>query len=272
MESHEHVCKSCGNRFVGLYCNLCGEKVIEPKDRSFRSFLSGVMTAVTLADNKVVKTMWGVLIRPGFLSKEYAEGRRVNYLAPLSLFFGLNLVYFLFPVIQLFNASLKTQLDAGYGPWVAEIVARVMVRLNISDINSFALVYNQKTTALAKLMVMVFVIIASLPLNLFYSKRNRYFSDHVAYMVELACFNLFVNTIALTLITNLFHLGHYLNELSLAVLFAGTNLYFLLRSGSTFYHERGWLLVVKSVLMLLVLKLALQIYRAILFFVTIWSL
>jgi hypothetical protein len=42
----------------------------------------------------------------------------------------------------------------------------------------------------------------------------------------------------------------------------------LLRSGMLFYGERGWRLVVKSMLMMLFLKLALEVYRAILFFIT----
>ena len=265
----EHTCKSCGNRFQGYYCNVCGEKILLPQERSFKTFLNNILIAITFADSKFIKTLWWVIKKPGFISKEFAEGRRVNYLKPISLFFVLNLVYFLFPVIQLFNASLKTQLHAEYGVWINEIVAHGMVNLHINDIDSFSIIYNQKTASLAKLMVMVFVILGSLPLNLLYRKRNRYFSDHVGFMVELACFNLFVNAIALTILTTVLGLGHYLDELVLTFIFVSTNFYFLLRSGMVFYRERGWRLVVKSILMLLVLKLALEVYRAILFFITL---
>jgi hypothetical protein len=196
----------------------------------------------------------------------------VTYLKPISLFFVLNLVYFLFPVIQLFNASLKTQLNAEYGIWIHTIVAHAMVNLRITDIDSFSVIYNQKTVSLAKLMVMVFVILGSLPLNALYRKRNRYFSDHVGFMVELACFNLFVNAICLTVLTTVLGLGNYLDELALTIIFVSTNFYFLLRSGMVFYGERGWRLVAKSIVMLLVLKLALEVYRAILFFITLATL
>src|SRR5215204_6994767 len=83
----EHTCKSCGNTFTGLYCNQCGEKVIEPKDRSLRTFLSNILLFVSLADSRFFKTLWLTIKNPGFLSKEYADGRRVNYLRPLQLFF-----------------------------------------------------------------------------------------------------------------------------------------------------------------------------------------
>ena len=268
----EHTCKSCGNQFKGNFCNVCGEKVLLAEDRSFRSFLSILVNAITLADNKLIKALWLVISKPGFLSSEFAAGRRVNILKPLSLFFVLNLIYFLFPVIQLFNASLNTQLLTPQRELVHQMVAHKMVSLNMKDIASFSLIYNQKTTTLAKLMVMVFVVIASLPLNLFYRKKNRYFADHVGFMVELACFNLFLNAIFLTLITKLFGLGQYLDEQVLTYLFVATNLYFLLMSGINFYSEKGWRLAVKSIAMLLMLKLGLEIYRAVLFLITLWTL
>ncbi len=270
--SHPHtiICKSCGNSFHGNYCNECGEKVLKPSDRSFKTFLSNILIAITFADSKLIKTLWLVLSKPGFISKEFAEGRRVNYLKPISLFFVLNLVYFFFPLIQLFNATLHTQLLSPFGQFYKVIVAHKAVELGLT-VDSFKLIYDQKTTGFAKLMVMVFVLVASLPLNLFYWKRNRLFTDHVGYMVELACFNLFVNALLLSVLAFL-GLGHYLSENVLSAIFITTNLYFLIGSGYSFYGERNWMLVVKSALMIFSLGLALEIYRAILFFVTIWSL
>jgi hypothetical protein len=266
------TCKSCGNTFTGFYCNVCGEKILLPADRSFKKFLSNILIAITFADSKMVKTLWLTIVDPGYISKEFAEGRRIKYLKPLSLFFVLNLIYFFFPLIQLFNASLNTQLLSPYKHLVQETVSAKMVAMAIRDVQSFSVIYNLKTTGLAKLMVMVFVVIASLPLNLLHRANNRYFTDHVSYLVELACFNLFVNAIMLTAVVRVFGLGHYLDEGVLASIFVTTNLYFLLRSGITFYEEDGWQLVFKAMLMVVVLKSALEIYRAILFYVTIWSL
>jgi len=55
-------------------------------------------------------------------------------------------------------------------------------------------------------------------------------------------------------------------------LFITTNLYFLVRSSHEFYRESGWKLLLKSALMILFLKVALELYRMILFFITLWSL
>jgi hypothetical protein len=266
-----HICKSCGHSFTGNYCNDCGEKVLKATDRSFKTFFSSILIAITFADSKMIKTLWTVLKKPGFLSKEFAEGRRVNYLKPLSLFFVLNLIYFFFPVVQLFNASLTTQLYSPLGHYYQSIIAHKIVKMGL-DISSFTLIYNLKTTSFAKLMVMVFAVLGSLPLNFLYWKRNRFFTDHVSYVVELACFNLFVNAIFLAIVVAVLGIGKYLDDYALTAIFITTNLYFLLRSGYTFYAERGVRLVLKAVLMILFLKLALELYRMILFFVTIWSL
>ncbi len=271
-QTQEHVCKSCDNHFNGLYCNLCGEKVILPEDRSFRTFLNNIFLALTFADSRFVKALWLIVSKPGFLTKEFAEGRKVKYLKPLSVFFLLNLVYFLVPVIQLFNASLRTQVNSFQGRLAVQAVANKMTKLEIRDVNSFSILYDQKTAGFAKMLVIVFVVLSSLPLNLIYRSRKRYFTDHVGLSIELVCFNLLINALFLTLIVNVFKLGNYLDEVVLTAIFIVTNLYFLIRSGGIFYHETGIRLVLRSLLMIGVLKIALEGYRAILFYVTIWSM
>jgi hypothetical protein len=266
--SYEHVCKSCLNKFNGNYCNLCGEKVLTSKDKSFKTVVNSIMLTLTFADSRFVRALWLIIKSPGTLSRDFAHGIRVKNLSPMSVFFVLNLIYFFFPLIQLFSASLNTQLLSPFSGLYKEIITQKIVNMGM-DLNSFAMVYNLKTNSLAKLMVMVFVVIASIPLNFLYWKRNKYFTDHVTYSVELACFNLSVNVIFLTLLVNVTGLGDKLSELILTLVFITTNLYFVLRSSKLFYAERGWQLVIKTFFMIAFLKVALEIYRAILFFVTI---
>lgn len=270
--TQEHICKNCGNRFTGLYCNLCGEKVLGTEDRSFRMFLNNIFLAITLADSRFVKGLWLMVSKPGYLSREFAEGRKVKYIKPLSVFFLLNLIYFLFPVIQLFNASLRTQINSFQGKLTVQTVATKMTQLGFHDVSSFSILYNQKTAGFAKMLVILFVVVASLPLNLIYRSRSRYFTDHVGLSIELVCFNLLINALFLTLLVNLSGLGAHLDEFILTAIFISTNIYFFIRSGRIFYEEKGIRLIMKSLIMIGVLKISLEIYRAILFYVTIWSM
>ena len=90
-------------------------------------------------------------------------------------------------------------------------------------------------------------------------------------MVELACFNLFVNALLMTLAAKFLGLGQFLDDDLLMISFLLTNAYFLLRASYTFYKERGVKLIVKSLIMIAILKLALEAYRFILFLVTVWA-
>jgi hypothetical protein len=280
-ELQQHTCKSCGHEFTGIFCNLCGEKVITSKDRKFRTFLSNVLIAITFADNRFVKTLWLTIKNPGFLSKEYANGRRVNYIRPLQMFFILNLIYFLVPVLQLFNSSLRTQINyLFHSELVREIVIRRLTHENLSY-GGFELMYDAKTVGLAKMLIIVFVILAAIPLSLIFRKKNRYFTDHVALSVELACYNIFMNAIFLSgilwILSKLFKwsgssLGDYMNDTTFTVIFVSTNMYFIYRAARTFYQQKGKRLILKSALGIVGLFLALEAYRLMLFFVTFWAI
>ncbi|MBL7872383.1 MAG: DUF3667 domain-containing protein [Cyclobacteriaceae bacterium] len=268
MAEPTHTCKSCQHVFTGTYCNLCGEKVLTAKERSFKTLFNQVLLTITFTDSRLIRSLWLIIKDPGSLARDFVNGKRVHHITPTALFFVLNLFYFFFPFIQLFNASLNTQLLSPFNWLYQSIIAHKIVNLNLT-LDSFTLMYNLKTTGLAKLMVMAFVIISSLPLNLLYWKKNKYFADHVTYAVELASFNLFVNAILLTLFVKVLGLGGYLSEDVLTTIFISTNLYFVIRSGNTFYQEHGWRLIVKSIILILFLKIALEVYRAILFLITV---
>src|SRR5688572_6657315 len=277
----EHICKSYGNEFRGLYCNVCGEKVIEPKDRSFRTFLSKVLIATTFVDNKLVKSLLLTIRQPGFLSREYVDGRRVNYMRPLQMFFILNLTYFLFPVLQMFNSSLYTQLYVLPHRQIAREVVSKKVGAEGLSIQGFEMMYNDKTNGFAKLLLVLFVVLASLPLSLIFRKKDRYFTDHLALSVELTSFNLAINAISLSVVLVIMNKlfkwsnvtwGNYLNDLSLTIVFVLTNLYFIFIAANSFYNQRGKRRIVKALLGVVGLFLALEVYRFLLFFITVWSL
>lgn len=281
IDGPDRTCKSCGHAFKGLYCNSCGEKVLETKDRTFRSFLQNVLVAVTFVDNKFAKTLWLIVRNPGFISKEYAEGKRVNYVKPLQMFFVLNLIYFLFPLVQLFNTSLRTQMYLRTHSKLVQSMVYSRVGKGSLMLRGYELMYNEKSTSLAKLLIIVFVVLAAVPMAIIYRKRNRFFTDHVTLAVELTAFNLAVNAILLSLflmLTNaILHWTHmgwekYLDDTTLTIIFILTNSYFLFAAGRTFYNQRGKILLLKIILGLLGLFIALEAYRLILFLITFWTL
>lgn len=279
--NQQHICKSCNNTFIGLYCNQCGEKVLEPKDRKFSNFLGKVVIATSIVDNKFVRTLWLILSNPGFLSTEYAVGRRVNYMRPLQLFFILNLIYFLFPVLQLFNSSFYTHVRVLPHRSVAMLLASERMEAKGWTIQGLELLFNDKTGSLAKLLMVVFVLLATLPLSLIFRSKNKYLTDHAALAVELASFNLAVNAIGLSIVLWFVNfMLHWilpgqlgiLNDTALTIFFVATNLYFLIRCGRTFYNQPIRYRFIKAILGIGGLFLALEIYRFLVFLATLYTI
>jgi hypothetical protein len=197
------------------------------------------------------------------------------------VFFVLNLIYFLFPLVQLFNTSLRTQMYLRTHSALVRTMVHSKVGNDALRLEGYTLMYNQKSTSLAKLLIIVFVILASVPMMLIYRKRNRFFGDHLTLSVELTSFNIALNAIFLSLVlmltSKILHMTHtgwekYLDDSTLTVIFVLTNSYFLFRAGRIFYNQKNWILILKVPFGLLGLFLSLELYRLTLFLITYWTL
>jgi hypothetical protein len=152
---------------------------------------------------------------------------------------------------------------------------------NNMSLQAYTLLYDAKSQSLAKLLIVMFILLASIPLSVIFRKRKIYFTDHTALSVELASFNLAINALLLSLVfwllNSLFRWGEsdwkeYLNDNSISVVFIITNLYFLWRAARTFYGQKGKELILKVILSLAGLYVSLEVYRLILFLITYWSI
>jgi hypothetical protein len=65
--------------------------------------------------------------------------------------------------------------------------------------------------------------------------------------------------------------GSLLNDTTLTIIFVATNMYFIFRAARTFYSQKGKRRIIKAIFGILGLFLALEVYRFILFFITMWS-
>jgi len=88
------VCANCGSALEGEYCAACGQRH-EPHVHTVAHFAGEAFESVSHADSRLWRTLWYLLARPGFLTREFFAGRRVRYLPPFRLYLVISLVFFL---------------------------------------------------------------------------------------------------------------------------------------------------------------------------------
>jgi hypothetical protein len=99
------VCANCGAALYGPHCYHCGQPV-KGMVRQLSSILADIADTVLNIDSRIFRTLWPLLAKPGFLTNEYLEGRRVRYVTPFRLYFFLSVICFL-----LIQTSLDATLD-----------------------------------------------------------------------------------------------------------------------------------------------------------------
>jgi hypothetical protein len=77
----------------GYYCQNCGQENIEPKE-TFWHMVTHFFYDITHFDGSFFVTVKDLLIKPGFLTKEYMRGRRKMYLHPIRMYVFSSAVFF----------------------------------------------------------------------------------------------------------------------------------------------------------------------------------
>jgi hypothetical protein len=111
-------CKNCGAATRGNYCHQCGQSA-HVHVPSAREFLHEFLAHYVALEGKLWKSLWLLLFKPGFLSREYIEGRRVRYLEPLRLYLSFSIIFFAlvkFSGVELFNPDVTVQPAALSAP------------------------------------------------------------------------------------------------------------------------------------------------------------
>ena len=86
-------CANCGALLAGPYCAACGQRH-QPDVRSFWHFASEALENITHADSRLWRTLWPLIAKPGFLTREFFDGHRARYLPPFRLYLVISLLFF----------------------------------------------------------------------------------------------------------------------------------------------------------------------------------
>lgn len=87
-------CENCGTELHGHYCSNCGQAAVD-YHRSFRHVIVDVLDSFLNWDSKFIRSMGLLVWRPGWLTNQFLEGRRVRFLHPLRLYLLVSILFFL---------------------------------------------------------------------------------------------------------------------------------------------------------------------------------
>lgn len=93
-ERAEKNCLNCNAQVQGKFCPICGQENIHPKE-SVWHLVNHFFQDVTHFDGKFFSTVKLLLTKPGFLSAQYAVGKRATYLNPIRLYVFTSALFFL---------------------------------------------------------------------------------------------------------------------------------------------------------------------------------
>jgi hypothetical protein len=270
------TCKSCAAPLTGKYCAACGEKVIEPEDRSAAALLKQFAGTFFFLDGKLFSTLAALILKPGVLTKAYIDGRRQKYLSPFQLFLIANLLYFAFPLVDTFNSSFENQrYRMPYSGWVVQpLVENYLSEVPLSAreemAQGVASRFNVQTTKFAKTLIILNVPLFAVAVWLLFRAKRIYFADALAFS-----FHFYVMFIVLLQLGGLVimllseRIGNaYFTDARISVFLLVISALYLRAAARRAFDVSGRSAILYSVALFLLMSLVLLLYRFALFLIT----
>ncbi len=119
LHQHASTCKNCGAATTGKFCHECGQAT-HLHVPSAREFLHEFLSHYVALEGKLWRSLKLLLFKPGFLTREYIEGRRVRYVEPLRLYLSFSIIFFF--LVKLSGVQIMandTDAPANAGPAVS---------------------------------------------------------------------------------------------------------------------------------------------------------
>ena len=88
----QHRCRTCGEEFQGNYCPRCGQSAKIGRYSFKKAFLL-FLDVWGLGNRGMFRTLRDLLLRPGFLIRDYISGMQMAYFPPFKLLFLLTALY-----------------------------------------------------------------------------------------------------------------------------------------------------------------------------------
>ena len=245
-------CANCGSLLSGRYCSACGQRA-DTGAHTIGHFIGEAAEVLTHADSRLWRTLWPLLARPGFLTREYLAGRRARYLQPFRLYLITSVLFFVLSAVLTGGtgsashpaqrvgltdcSDVTTNLHLGSYQLLPRLQAACRnIRADSGREFSDRLVHN-----LGRALFVFLPVMAAL-MKLLYWRPRRYYLEHLLLLIHNHSFAFLMMSIY-TLATAWITSGNVIGVLLL--LTAWYLVRYLYRSMKTVYDQSAVLTLVK---------------------------
>lgn len=89
MAEEHHCCPTCATEYVGNYCPRCGQSA-KISRYSFKKAFLLFLDVWGLGNRGMFRTLRDLLLRPGYMIRDYLSGMQMAYFPPFKMFFLLS--------------------------------------------------------------------------------------------------------------------------------------------------------------------------------------
>jgi len=93
LTDEKHVCLNCKQEFVGMFCPRCGQKAMTEAHVGWKSVRDNFFITFDLETGSLLRTLWYLLWRPGYLINDYLSGKRKICTPPVNTLIMIGVVY-----------------------------------------------------------------------------------------------------------------------------------------------------------------------------------
>lgn len=189
------ACENCGTALQGRYCHACGQPA-EPAPTSVRAFVRQAAADLTNLDSRILRTLGLLLARPGRLTREYLDGRRIRYSKPLQLYLGAAAAFFFVNAYRPFlnfdprTGVVTSSLSAAGVSARLDDEARASLAAQGVSLEVFGERFESAVTGYLPALLVGLVLIFGVMLRLFFPRQRRGLVEHAVFALHWSAFYL----------------------------------------------------------------------------------
>ena len=182
MSQEAHDCPTCGTHFEGNYCPRCGQSAMIGRYSFKKAFLL-FLDVWGLGNRGMFRSIRDLILRPGYMIRDYLQGMQMAYFPPFKMFFLLVALSLLVETGMniRFENRLKTQeaqifesMNNNLGvKEESETVQQAEQEIKLSSIISPDAVYDWMTKHQSPVIIALILLFTG-PLYLFFRRSPAY--------------------------------------------------------------------------------------------------